>query len=142
LDEGIGDGPPHPAPGPEPQQDQSSTGVAAQPFPFGRPPPDWVFQQKYAGVSESEFALAREEVAAAYALASKRAFQKHWDLGEYELVPLGQPQAIPNDDRIIGGRVLPGTSESQVVRLSVEEHPEVYELFYEHLWLATTDWKP
>lgn len=115
---------------------------AAPRFPYGRPTPDWVFEQKYAGMSESRFASAKEEVSAAYALASRKAFLECWDRGNFELVPHGQPSALPGDERIVGGRSVPGSTDTQVARLDVERYPEVYELFYEHLWLSTTDWKP
>ncbi len=110
-------------------------------FPYGNPTPDWVFEQKYAGMSESRYALAREEIAAAYGLASKKAFLQCWETGDFELVPAGQSKPQPGN-LIVGSRSVPGSTDSQMVRLDVERYPEVYELWYEHLWIATTPWKP
>jgi hypothetical protein len=80
-------------------------------FPHGRPTPNWVFEQKYAGMSESRYALAREEVAAAYGLASKAAFLECWETGAFEIVPAGQSNSYPGD-LIVGGRSIPGSKDS------------------------------
>jgi hypothetical protein len=123
----------------------SEVAPAAEPtvvhFPYGQPTPDWVFEQKYAGMSESSFALAKVEVAAAYSLASKKAFLQCWETGDFEVVPAGQSKPSPGNV-IVGGRSIPGSTDSQVARLDVEKFPEVYELCYEHLWISTTGWKP
>jgi hypothetical protein len=108
------------------------------PFPYGRPTPDWVFEQKYAGQSPSEIQLAKETIQAEYNLASKIAFNERFDAGDYEIIPVGQPTGgAPGDDRIISGRSMPNSPDTQLVRLNVDQYPRVYELFYEYLWLAT-----
>jgi len=97
-----------------------------------------VFEQKYAGLSESELELAKANVEAAFKLAQKVAVHERFEAGDYEVIPNGESAGIPGDERIIAGRTLPGFNEHQVVRLDVDQYPEVYALFYEHLWWSTS----
>jgi len=107
-------------------------------FPYGRPTPDWVFEQKYAGMSPEEIQSAKEMIESEYKLSSKKAFNERFDAGDYEVIPEGESiGGAPGDDRIISGRSLPNSRDTQVVRLDVDKHPEVYELWYEYLWLST-----
>lgn len=109
-------------------------------FPFGRPTPDWVFEQKYAGMPESEMELIEDSVEAAFQLVQKKAVRERFDAGDYEVIPDGESsgnKTDPTDDRIIAGRVPANSTEHQVVRLEVDKYPEVYELFYEYLWLKS-----
>ena len=112
--------------------------VAIDRFPYGRPTPDWVFEQKYAGLPPSEVEAAKARIEAEYKLASKKAFDERFDSGNYEIVPRGQSPMIPGDDRIMSGRSVPHSTDQMIVRLEADQCPEVYELFYEYLWLSTT----
>ena len=113
--------------------------VAADPFPYGRPTPDWVFEQKYAGKSESELDDIEERVKAEFSLASKAAFKECWATGDYEVLPAGVSYGseFPGDERLVGGQSIPGSKDSMATRLSIEKYPQVYLLWYEHLWLST-----
>ena len=122
----------------EPTEQSSPSIESHEPFPYGRPAPDWVFEQKYAGYSPAQLADAKSSVEASYRLASRKAINERFDAGDFEILPAGESAGgPPGDDRIIAGRSTPDSTDQQVVRLSADQYPEVYELFYEYLWLAT-----